>query len=73
MATKRIKNNSTLMMEDATQQECPRCKGVGYTRRDVASGFDCVLCMGKCRVWRTQSGWVLPVGAHAARVATVLW
>jgi DnaJ-class molecular chaperone len=67
---KKIWDASKLLMLPATQVECPRCKGDGRTYKDADK---CTLCAGKERVWRTQTGWTLPVGARSMRTNTQLW
>lgn len=51
-------NHSRLMMEPATEMECPRCKGHGATHKDALNGTDCDLCGGDGRVvGNKDSGW----------------
>jgi DnaJ-class molecular chaperone len=52
----KVYNRSTLLVEKATMQQCPRCRGFGGCAHD-ADAHDCYLCEGKGRLWISVSGW----------------
>jgi len=54
MKKSQVFNFSKILVEDAKQKECPRCKGFGGIIGDV---FGCHLCNGYGRLWISDSGW----------------
>ena len=55
----KVANHSEGIVELATMQKCPRCKGFG----GIAScdhGKSCDICDGDGEVWRSVSGWARP-------------
>lgn len=56
MASKYIFNYSSLLMEAATKEKCPRCRGFGGV---IGDDDNCDLCDGYGWVWRSHSGWTL--------------
>lgn len=65
-------NKSSLVVEQAKQDTCPRCKGFGGCFPQDKDGT-CTLCNGQGTLWVacSGSGWVRPIGDRV--VNSVLW
>lgn len=64
--TKTVYNRSACVNEQATLQECPRCRGFGGVSGDADTGVRCI-CNGHGRVWRTPRGWTWAPGQNRSK------
>lgn len=61
METMWIENKSKVLMVEAEERTCPRCRGFGGTTADK-DGEDCHVCDGHGWAWVSNCGWTLAPG-----------